>query len=365
MCAVALLLSAHGGMLDPRSWGFVPAVMVLLLPVVAVISLVWLAVVTLMRRWWHAAAMAVAVVAVAPQLLTLCPLGMGGDASGCGIDTLRVMTYNVAAFPHIFTEDSNDVMRTILDLDADVVLMQEVPHCDLDFKYDTVRGLKPYYEELNRKFPYRSYTHNDEVAVMSKFPFTIDTIVPAKRGYDTLNYFQDMEHYPCLAFDVVVNGHPVRLISAHLQSYGLSNADKSITGTEAHDFDVMQGSRVDGMSMPQKLSRAFALRADDAQNLRNAIDDGPQDVIVCGDFNDVPGSYCYRTVMGDDMHDAFAQCGRGYGYTYGMHRFFFKIDHILYRGSMQALETRVYNDLSLTYTASDHYPQVTTFRFTK
>lgn len=365
LVVVGLLLSAYGGLLDPRSCGYVPSVMVLLLPLVGSVAVVWTCAVAMMRRWWQAVALGITLLLSLPSLNSVCPAHLGSDLNE-NDSTFTVMTFNVAGFPHIFTEDTCSTMQTILDIDADIVVMQEMTHSDIDFRYDTVRGLKPYREELDRRFPYRSYTHKDEVAIMSRFPFTVDTIVPAKKGFDTINYLQDLDHYPALAFDVMINGHKVRIISAHLQSYGLSNADKAITGTNTDgDFDVMQGSRLYGMSMGDKLNRAFALRADDAVTLRGAIDRGPETVIMCGDLNDVPGSYSYRTLAGDDMKDAWTECGLGYAYTYNAHRFYFKIDHIMYRGNLRAVDARVYSDVPQTYTSSDHYPHTATFKFVK
>lgn len=366
LCSIALLLSGYGGLCDPRQWGFFPAVMVLLLPVSFIVTMLWTIVMACLRKWKLVAPLGVTLLLALTRTCGIFPVTLFNNAPQNSDSTFTVMTYNVAAFNHFFTTDSCSVMRTILDINADIVLMQEMPHCDLDFKYDTVRGLKPYHQELDRKYPYRSYTHCDEVAILSKYPFTIDTIVAAKKGYDTLNYLQDLKHYPALAYDVVVKGHNVRLINTHLQSYGLSNADKSITGTDtSDDFDVMQGSTVETMSMTEKLSRAFSLRADDAQALRNAIDKGPETVIVCGDFNDVPGSYSYRTVAGNDMDDAWTECGMGYAHTYSKHRFYFKIDHILYRGNIKAVDAQIYGDIPETYTSSDHYPQTAKFEFVK
>ncbi len=365
LSVVALVLAALGGYCDPASWGFVPGVMALLLPFIVVIASAWLVAVAVMRRWRHTVAVALGLLVCMPVACTQCPVRLSHPVNN-GSDRFTVMTYNVAAFPHLYRQDSSTVMRNILDINADVVLMQDMSHWDREFHYDTIRGLKPYYDELNRKYPYRSYTYQDEVGILSRYPFTMDTIVEAKRGFETLNYLRDLEHRPAMAYDIVVNGRRVRLISAHLQSYGLSSKDKSITGTNVDNaYDVMPGSELEGMSLPAKLNRAFALRAADARALRAAIDRSPGTVILGADFNDVAGSYAYRTVMGEDMTDSWAQAGRGYAWTYAMHRFYFKIDHIFYRGDVRAVDSRVYSDLPLTYTGSDHYPQVTTFEFIK
>lgn len=359
----ALLIGAYGGIISPN---WIIGIVVLLFPVLLFCACMWGIVLGLFKQWRLAGTVAAALLIALPQILTVFPLHPFKTNDEPHDSMFSVMTYNVAAFSHLFTADSSQVMRTILDIDADFVLMQEMPHAVIPFDYDTIKGLKPYYNELCKKFPYRTHPYKDEVAILSKYPFTVDTIVAVKRGFDTLNYMQDLEHYPALAFDVEVNGYKLRLISTHLQSYGLSSNDKRITGTNTdNDHDVMQGSRVDGMTMPQKLARAFGMRALEAQALRQAIDAGPESVILCGDFNDVQGSYSYRTLMGNDMRDSWAECGMGYTHTYSQHRFYFKIDHILYRGNLKAIDSQVYTNVPYTLTSSDHYPQVTTFQFIK
>ena len=57
-----------------------------------------------------------------------------------------------------------------------------------------------------------------------------------------------------------------------------------------------------------------------------------------------------------DMRDTFTECGNGFAHTYHDNRFYFKIDHIMYRGSLDAVAWK--RDKSGD---SDHYPQVATF----
>ena len=109
-------------------------------------------------------------------------------------------------------------------------------------------------------------------------------------------------------------------------------------------------------SFYDKLKRAFERHAVEAQIVREILDSSPGNVVLCGDFNEAPSSYCYRTVRGDDMHDTFQDCGFGLTYTFHDRRMYFKIDHILYRGEMEAVDWR--RDKAGD---SDHYPQVATF----
>ena len=104
------------------------------------------------------------------------------------------------------------------------------------------------------------------------------------------------------------------------------------------------------------MKRSFAKRGKDAAELRKAIDDSPANVIVCGDMNDVPTSYVYRVIRGKDLRDAWYDVGMGYAYTYNRHHLRYRIDQVLYRGDVRALEAeRVIGG------SSDHYPMMVTF----
>ena len=90
--------------------------------------------------------------------------------------------------------------------------------------------------------------------------------------------------------------------------------------------------------------------------MRQLLDDTSGDVLVMGDMNDTPGSFAYRTVCGDDLHDAWAETGLGPIYTFNSHHLYVKIDHILYRGHLKPLWCR--RDKA---GESDHYPLVALF----
>ena len=73
-------------------------------------------------------------------------------------------------------------------------------------------------------------------------------------------------------------------------------------------------------------------------------------MIVCGDFNDTPISYCYKTIRGN-MKDAFKESGLGFGISYHENKFLFRIDHIFYNNKIESYRAKVHK---VTY--SDHYP---------
>lgn len=75
-----------------------------------------------------------------------------------------------------------------------------------------------------------------------------------------------------------------------------------------------------------------------------------------GDFNDVAGSYAYRTIRSCGLKDAYAQTAFGPTITYNASRFYFHIDQIFYRGNLRAVS--IWRGKSRS---SDHYPVSATF----
>ena len=107
-----------------------------------------------------------------------------------------------------------------------------------------------------------------------------------------------------------------------------------------------------------KLAHAFRLRAEQAHIIRHTIDSIGGNFIVAGDFNDIQDCYAVRTILGSDMHDAYADCALGPCITYHGNRFYFRIDHILYGGDLKAVSCRR-GDI----TSSDHFPMLAKFLF--
>ena len=73
-------------------------------------------------------------------------------------------------------------------------------------------------------------------------------------------------------------------------------------------------------------------------------------IIVCGDFNDVPYSYVYNTMLGDKI-DGFKECGSGFMHTFRGGKKMVRIDYIFHDKALHGLS---YYKKELSY--SDHYP---------
>lgn len=79
-------------------------------------------------------------------------------------------------------------------------------------------------------------------------------------------------------------------------------------------------------------------------------------MVLCGDFNDVPGCYAVRALEKCGMHDAYAQTALGPTITYNLNRFYFRIDQTLYKGDFKAVSVE-----RGALDSSDHHPLLTTY----
>ncbi len=97
-----------------------------------------------------------------------------------------------------------------------------------------------------------------------------------------------------------------------------------------------------------KLKYAFISRALQADEIKDNLANCPNKLIICGDFNDSPTSYAYRTIRGD-LKDAFKVSGFGMSRTYIGKMPSFRIDYILHDPGLKS-----YNYRTHTLNFSDH-----------
>ncbi len=353
LAAGLLLTSAYGGFIDPRSF-YWPAILNLGFPIAFVTSIV-VAVLCLMLRFKRAAAVvALALLLSLPAWHSFMPLSWGGTPDNPD-KAFTVLTWNVIGFEPM-NDDYGPTMQHVLDVDADVVLMQETSLNDDD--YLNIPYIQPLKKELEQRYPYRTTGANDLV-IMSKVPFKLmpDTTMRNRKGLNGPGSF----HTYGKVYDINIKGHDLRVINLHLQSIGLSAEDKQLykdIATFNEKVNTTSELKQVKHSLTDKLGASYQRRAGEAQAVRDIIDASPEAVVVCGDFNDTPGSYSYRTIRGDDMNDAFIDCCALPVNTFNASGMYFKIDHMFYRGNLRAVDSRVDKAGS-----SDHYPVVTTFEW--
>lgn len=359
--AVLLVASAWGGSVHPSHGWFFP-MLTLALPFLLALNVLIILAVAMARRWRWLTVTAVALLVAWPMARNITPLNVvsATTSADAGADSLRftVLTYNVATFGRFDQTCSipNRSFRLILDTDADFVLVQEgSPERD----YMALAQLSTMMDEFKSKYPYHSDGERD-LLLFSKYPYTVAPDVEVRPVAGSVNNVGYSYHYYAKTFDIKLpNRHQLRLINLHLQSMGLTPTDK-LHYTELLHGELPRDDNTTAVthSIFEKLGNAFKQRAVEAVTIRRLLDESPDNVVVCGDFNDTPASYTYRTIKGRDMTDAWTKCALGPTFTFRDNLMYFKIDQVLYRGDLDATAiTR------LTGGESDHYPLLTTFTF--
>ena len=150
--------------------------------------------------------------------------------------------------------------------------------------------------------------------------------------------------------DLKIGEDTVRLYNVHLQTTSIKSADRDYINNRQFlkSGDTIRVSKF--ADMAQRLLKNSTMRAHQVDALRHEIVHSPYPVIICGDFNDVPLSYTYRTIA-SGLNDTFSEQGNGYAHTF---REFFKllrIDYILISKQFRTLSYEV-----LPFELSDHLP---------
>ena len=147
-----------------------------------------------------------------------------------------------------------------------------------------------------------------------------------------------------------IQGDSVRVFNNHFQTTSVNAVKPRLYQAHAEGKQLEETEAAFHMAFQMK--KNFVKRATQADYIRQMLDAGEGPVILCGDFNDTPASYTYRTVKGD-LTDGFRDCGSGFGYTFRQLKRIFRIDYIIYSPDFKGV---TYDSPNLDY--SDHKPVV-------
>ncbi|WP_417014997.1 endonuclease/exonuclease/phosphatase family protein [Alistipes sp.] len=250
--------------------------------------------------------------------------------------TFKVMTYNVRSF---YGENGHssveDVLRLIEEQDPDIICLQEF-NARLAARSEEFSLLEEKYESAGfGRTAAPDSVYEAPLAVLSKFRILRSgtVLTPASSVWA----------------DLMVGDDTVRVFNNHLRSTAINAADNDYITEHRFLSDTARETKI--RSIVGRLRENSVLRAAQVDSIARVIDATRTRRIVCGDFNDTPMSYVYRT-MARGLRDAFRTCGSGYSHTY---RGFFntlRIDYVLSGG----LDPVTYETLMVDY--SDHHPVV-------
>ncbi len=345
VAAVALFCTAYAGNISPLKHGGLYGILPLCFPFVIYCAVALL----VLQIWWHwrgVVIISVGLLASAGPVLQVCPLNLGSHHAPEGSDTFKLMTYNVF---HLYEQrDSTDtVPNRMLDYvianNPDIVCFQEAI---------TLAARKAYFitpeqiDTIHSRYPYIIKSAGQQM-IMSKYPVQPIHLTLTREEFQNAELAAYRITFP--------GGKMATLFNVHLQSLGLNQDDrklyKNLTDLQRENLGAVKQQLIG------KLSFANVERARQTQALLRLIRHyGGPNVLICGDFNDVATCYALRTLEDTGFSSAYAELGFGPMITYNSGRFYFCIDHVLYRGDFTPLDIK-----KGTLRASDHYPLTVTF----
>lgn len=254
-----------------------------------------------------------------------------------------ILSYNAHLFKPIKTnkydkKSKHEMLEMILKENSDFMCFQEF--------YYRKKGVYAIKDSILKNGSYEYYKEvlfdSNENEFMAMSFFSKYEII----NFEVLNFYNRSHANVCSYADVVRGDDTVRIINLHLQSISFQPEDYQYLDQVKNVETDLQSSKRIGV----RLKRAFVHRGDQAEKVRDLIDESPYPVIVAGDFNDTPASYAFH-VISNGMKNAFREKGNGLGVTYNGAFPNFQIDYLLCSDDVEVCDYKI---IKKKY--SDHYP---------
>ena len=311
---------------NPPAGHTASAMLVYILPLLIAANVIMLVIWLIRRLWIWCSLPIITILFCIPYIGTLYQIRPLHD-SEVNRSTINVATYNVARFGREAASFiAHDILSEMKSEHVDVLCLQE---------YNDEVGDKKNVDIYKELYPYYAKGKNDMI-IFSRFPIRKTHNMP----------FEDTNNSAMWA-EIDVNGKRLRIINAHLETTGFNR-----TMHKAGKL-MLQGHNVEENALIKAIYGNYTLgmivRAGQAVQVANEVRNSQVPCIVCGDFNDVPYSYVYNTMLGN-LVDGFKECGSGFMYTYRGSKIV-RIDYIFHDKQLEGIK---YYKMPLTY--SDHYP---------
>lgn len=263
---------------------------------------------------------------------------------------IKIMSFNTRMFDYYSWTGKKNINEEVMDFirlhNPDIVCFQEffTFHQEADYSEHHILS------RLNQ-YPYRHIEYNVISRKGKKF------------GQATFSKFPIVQkqsiHYPqtsnfTIQSDIRIKNKTIRVFNNHLESIRLNYRNYNFIDSinSVSDEERNKGLR----EISEKIRRALTQRATQSETLARHVKNSTYPVVVCGDFNDAPVSYVYRTMRGS-LKDAFQEAGNGLGGTYNGRLPSFRIDFIFHDPSFTT-----YDFQTFPKNWSDHYPIMATIR---
>lgn len=236
-------------------------------------------------------------------------------------DSIKILSYNA----HWFKSNFNDIhfrdkkiVDFVLKYDPDIACFQEFSA----IKYKFFIKHYPYWVKTNLMIP----GDKSILAVFSKYPII-------SKGYIEFSDSMNTSMY----VDINIDGDIIRVYNVHLES----NRTNTV-----HQLNNINSYR----PLINRVFEANKTRTMQAHLVREHAQGFHQRVVIAGDFNCTQYGSAYL-VLKESKKDTFVEAGNGFGATYELFNYPFKIDHILVDETFEVISHK-----NFKVNLSDHEP---------
>ena len=303
------------------------AMLVYVLPLLIAANVVFLIYWLVLRRFHWACMPLITILCCIPYMGTLFQFG-SQDEKADAQPGMKIASYNVAMFGRETSGFmAQDILSEMKKQKVDIACMQE---------YNDFAGDKRNSDSYKEYFPYM-VVGNSDMVIYSRYPIVKSENIPF-----------EMTNNSAMWAEIKYNDQVYRVYNVHLETTGINGALHKAAKQEAKGIEVPNNAFMNYVY--GKYTVGMIARSGQANQLAMNMRESEVPVIVCGDFNDVPYSYVYNTMLGDKI-DGFKECGSGLMNTFRGGKKQVRIDYIFHDKSMEGIS---YYKKELSY--SDHYP---------
>ena len=256
---------------------------------------------------------------------------------------LKVMTFNVRLWG-TWTDGYDEghkhnlIAQYVAASGSDIVCLQEA--------YTTDKTFAKYIDPVMQVYAHRDTVRFDysALALYTRFPIL-----------KKQELCRDMTNGAVAYWLLTAPKDTLIVVNCHLKSMGMTQADREEFsdmvkhGGGAEQQHTEQTSRM----VISKVAAASGVRAAMADSVAQFVRAHQRKkLMVCGDFNDTPISYTFRTIKEAGLTDAFSTTATGLGRSFNRDAIIVRIDNILCSPALRPYRCRI--DRSIA--TSDHYP---------
>ena len=323
--SIFTIAGLYGGDVNPIG-NAARALLVYILPILIIANMLLLVYWLVRRRWLFSLIPIVTLACCIPYSGTIYQFPFGNDKNPQQ-SGLTIASYNVAMFNRETSGFiAQDILAEMRRQNVDVLCMQE---------YNEISGDKKNSDSYKEYFPYMAVGRNDMV-IYSRYPIINQKTIS----------FEETNNSAMWA-DIDIKGNEFRVFNVHMQTTGINRTLHQVNKFSKQNQEIDNNRVLKAIYGNYMLGMMF--RVGQAITVANERHNSKLPVILCGDFNDVPYSYVYNTLLGD-LVDGFKECGKGWMYTFRGKKAV-RIDYIFHDKQFRGID---YYKTEITY--SDHYP---------